>query len=86
MKINELIEVLDQKLKKNFKISSLKIEDKSFLHAKHKSFKEGKFHIKLILISDELKLLKSIHSNKKIYAVLKEEMNNHIHSLQIKIN
>ena len=86
MKINELIEVLDKKLKKNFKISSLKIEDKSFLHAKHKSFKEGKFHIKLILISDELKLLKSIDSNKKIYAVLREEMNNHIHSLQIKIN
>ena len=86
MKINELIEVLDKKLKKNFKISSLKIEDKSFLHVKHKSFKEGKFHIKLILISDELKLLKSINANKKIYAVLKEEMNNYIHSLQIKIN
>ena len=86
MKINELIEVLDKKLKKNFKISSLKIEDKSFLHAKHKSFKEGKFHIKLILISDELKLLKSIDVNKKIFAVLKEEMNNYIHSLQIKIN
>ena len=86
MKINELIEVLDKKLKKNFKISSLKIEDKSFLHAKHKSFKEGKFYIKLILISDELKLLKSIDANKKIFAVLKEEMNNYIHSLQIKIN
>ena len=86
MKINELIEVLDKKLKKNFKISSLKIEDKSFLHVKHKSFKEGKFHIKLILISDELKLLKSIDANKKIFAVLKEEMNNYIHSLQIKIN
>ncbi len=86
MKINELIEALDKKLKKNFKISSLKIEDKSFLHAKHKLFKEGKFHIKLILISDELKLLKSIDANKKIYAVLKEEMNNYIHSLQIKIN
>ena len=86
MKINELIEVLDKKLKKNFKISSLKIENKSFLHAKHKSFKEGKFHIKLILISDELKLLKSIDANKKIFATLKEEMNNHIHSLQIKIN
>ena len=86
MKINELIEVLDKKLKKNFKISSLKIEDKSFLHAKHKSFKEGKFHIKLILISDELKLLKSIDANKKIFAVLKGEMNNYIHSLQIKIH
>ena len=83
MKINELIEVLDKKLKKNFKINSLKIEDKSFLHTKHKSFKEGKFHIKLILISDELKLLKSIDANKKIFGVLKEEMNNHIHSLQI---
>ena len=86
MKINELIEVLDKKLKKNFKISSLKIEDKSFLQAKHKSFKESKFHIKLILISDELKLLKPIDANKKIYAVLKEDMKNYIHLLQIKID
>ena len=73
MKINELIEVLDKKLKKNFKISSLKIEDKSFLHAKHKSFKEGKFHIKLILISDELKFLKSIDANKKILQYLRRK-------------
>ena len=86
MKINELIDILDKKLKKNFKINSLKIEDKSFLHTKHKSFAKDKFHIKLILTSNELKLLKSIDANKKIFGVLKEEMNNHIHSLQIKIN
>ena len=86
MKINELIDILDKKLKKNFKISSLKIEDKSFLHVNHKSFVKDKFHIKLILTSDELKLLNSIDANKKIFGVLKEEMNNHIHSLQVKIN
>jgi BolA protein len=86
MKINELIDVLDKKLKKNIKISSLKIEDKSFLHVKHKSFVEDKFHIKITLISDELKFLKSIDANKKIFAAIKEEINNHIHSLQIKIN
>ena len=86
MKINQLIDILDKKLNENFEINSLKIEDKSFLHTKHKSFVKDKFHIKLILISDELKLLKSIDANKKIFAALKEEMNNHIHSLQIKIN
>ena len=86
MKINELIEILDKKLKKNFKISSIRIEDKSFLHVNHKSFVKDKFHIKLILTSNELKLLKSIDANRKIFEVLKNEMNNYIHSLQIKIN
>tara|TARA_B110001454_G_scaffold37554_1_gene36999 strand:+ start:606 stop:866 length:261 start_codon:yes stop_codon:yes gene_type:complete len=86
MKINKLIEVLNKKLNENFNISSLKIEDKSFLHKNHKSFMKDKFHIKLVLISDELKALKPIDANKKIYKTLKNEMNNHIHSLQIKIN
>ena len=85
MEINELINILDKKLKENFKINNLIIEDKSFLHKKHKSSVKGKFHIKLIIISDQLKLLKPVEANRKIFFVLKEEMKNHIHSLQINI-
>ena len=86
MKINELINIIDKKLNKNFKLSKLKIEDKSFLHRGHKNFVNNKFHIKLTLVSDELKLFKSIEANRKIFKILKDEMDSHIHSLQIKID
>jgi BolA family transcriptional regulator, general stress-responsive regulator len=86
MKINKLINILEQKLNENFKISKLKIEDKSFLHTKHKSFDKKKFHIKLTIKSEELKLIKSIDSNRKIFSILKKEIDNYIHSLQISIN
>lgn len=85
MKINKLINILNQKLNKNFAILDLKIEDKSFLHTKHKSFDKKKFHIKLTIHSEELKNFKTIDANRKIFSVLKEEINNNIHSLQIKI-
>ena len=86
MKINKLINILNQKLNKNFAILDLKIEDESFLHIKHKSFDKKKFHIKLTITSEELKNLKSIDANRKIFSVLKDEISNNIHSLQIKIN
>ena len=67
-------------------IESINIEDKSFLHKKHSEFKEGKFHLKLIISSTELKKLNKIDSNKKIYKALDQEMKNYIHSLQILIS
>ena len=36
MKINQLISIVRQKLEKNIKFEHLLIEDKSFLHKKHK--------------------------------------------------
>ena len=85
MKINSLIIILKNKLKKNFEIRNLIIEDKSFLHRKHKNFSNNKFHIKLIIESSELKKISSIEANRKIYSVLRKEMNANIHSLQIVI-
>ena len=83
MEINSLIKILEGKLKKNFTINNLKIEDKSFLHKKHKNFSKDKFHIKLTIKSSELRKISSIEANRKIYGVLKDEMNRSIHSLQI---
>ena len=83
MEINSLIKILKEKLTKEIKISNIKIEDKSFLHTKHKNFDENKFHIKLTIKSSELKKISSIEANRKIYSVLKNEMNANIHSLQI---
>ena len=83
MDINSLIKILEDKLKKNFTMDNLKIEDKSFLHKKHQSFDRNKFHIKLTIESSELKKISSIETNRKIYSVLKDEMSANIHSLQI---
>ena len=83
MEINSLIKILKEKLTKKIKINNIKIEDKSFLHKKHRNFNINKFHIKLTIESSELKKISSVEANRKIYGVLKNEMSANIHSLQI---
>jgi len=76
------------KLKINNKIKSehIHIIDNSILHTKHKSFKPNKFYLKLIIKSNELKKMKKIDAHKVIFSILKDEMKNSIHALEIKIN
>ena len=83
MNINELIAIVKNKLKTEIIIQDLKIEDKSFLHKKHKGHQEGKFHLKIIINSDELARTSKIVSTKRIYSVLDLELKEHIHSIQI---
>ena len=86
MDINELITIVKKKLTSQIDIESIKIEDKSFLHKNHASYQEGKYHLKIILISNELKVLSRIESNKRIYKILDREMKENIHSIQILIS
>jgi len=86
MNINELIAIVKNKLKKEIVIQDLKIEDKSFLHKNHKGHQEGKFHLKLIINSEELAKSSKIVSTKKIYSTLDMELKQHIHSIQILLN
>ena len=86
MDINELIKIVKKKLINEINIESINVEDKSFLHKNHKGNQEGKFHLKIIISSRELKNMNKISGNKKIYKVLDEEMKSYIHSLQILIN
>jgi len=86
MDINNLIAIVKKKLNNEIVIEKIEIEDKSFLHKNHSGHQEGKFHLKLIISSDELRKLNKIKSNKKIYKVLDEEMKEYIHSLQILIS
>ena len=86
MEINKLIELVKQKITKEITIQKINVEDKSFLHEGHKNNSPNKFHIKIIIISDELKSKKKIDSTKKIYKILENELKNHIHSIQLSIN
>ena len=65
MDINSLIKILKKKLTKKIKINNLKIENKSFLHKRHKNFSKDKFHIKLTIESSELKKISSIEAQEK---------------------
>jgi len=86
MDINNLIAIVKKKLNNEIVIEKIEVEDKSFLHKNHSGHQEGKFHLKLIISSVELRKLNKIKSNKKIYKVLDEEMKEYIHSLQILIS
>ena len=86
MNKNELISIVKKKLQNQISIESIKIEDKSFLHKNHKGNQEGKYHLKLSIVSDELKNMNRIESNKKIYKVLYKELKETIHSIQIQLS
>ena len=86
MDINELIAIVKKKLTDQINIERIEVEDKSFLHKNHAGNQEGRYHLKIILSSNELKILSRIESNKKIYKILDNELKEHIHSIQILIS
>ena len=75
-----------KKLTDQIGIESIEIEDKSFLHKNHAGNQEGRYHLKIILSSNELKVLSRIESNKRIYKILDKELKEYIHSIQILIS
>ena len=86
MDINDLIAIVKKKLQEQINIEDINIQDKSYLHKNHAGNQEGKFHLKINLISSELKVMNKIESNKKIYKILDKEMKESIHSIQILIS
>ena len=86
MEINKLIEVVKDKITKEIAIEEINVEDKSFLHKNHLNNSPNKFHIKITIMSDELRSIKKIDSTKKIYKILENELKSYIHSIQLSIN
>ena len=86
MNINQLIAIIKNKIKNNVLLEDINIEDKTFLHKSHKTYREGKFHLKLTITSAKLKKMNKIESTKKIYSILDEELKKNIHSIQILIS
>ena len=85
MNINHLIAIVKKKLENKIVIENIRIEDKTFLHTKHKGNDKKKFHLKILINSKELSKMSRIQSTKKIYKILDKELKNNIHSIQILI-
>ena len=81
-----IFDTIKKKINKNIDNENITLIDNSSLHSKHKSFDPKKFHIKIIIKSKELKKMNKIDAHKKIFSILKNEMDTKIHALEIEIN
>ena len=75
-----------EKVNRKINPENIILIDNSHLHIKHKSFDSNKLHIKIIIKSEKLKNMNKIMAHKEIYSILKDEMRNKIHALEIKIH
>ena len=78
-------DVIKEKINKKINPENIILIDNSYLHSKHKSFDINKFHLKLIIKSKRLKSINKIQAHKEIFSILKDEMKNKIHALEIEI-
>ena len=78
-------EQVKEKINKKINPENVTLIDNSKLHIKHKSFDSNKFHLKIIIKSEKLRSMSKIMAHKEIFSILKDEMNNKIHALEIEI-
>ena len=76
---------IKDKINKKINTKNIILIDNSSFHTKHKSFEPGKLHLKIIIESKKLKKMNKITAHKEIFSILKEEMRNKIHALEIEI-
>ena len=74
-----------EKINEKINPENIILVDNSYLHTKHKSFDSNRLHLKLIIKSAKLKNMDKIAAHKEIFAILKNEMKDKIHALEIEI-
>ena len=79
------LDEVKKKINQELKPESIILIDNSHLHSNHKSFDVNKFHLKIIIKSKKLKSMNTIMAHKEIFSILKDEMSNKIHALEIEI-
>ena len=77
---------IKEKINKKINPENIILIDNSSFHSKHKSFDPNKLHLKIIIKSEKLKSMNKISAHKEIFSILKNEMKNKIHALEIEIN
>ena len=75
-----------EKINKKINPENIILIDNSNIHSKHKSFDKNKLHLKIIIKSKKLKDMNKIAAHKEIFSILKDEMRNKIHALEIEIH
>ena len=78
-------EYIKKKLEDKIKLESIEIIDNTAKHKGHKYFLENKYHLHLKIKSLYLKSITRINAQKLIMNILKEDLKNKIHALEISI-
>ena len=77
---------IENKLKRSIKFENLEIIDNSHKHKGHRFFSENKFHLHLKIKSSQLKSLSRVDAQKLIMRLLKDDLEQKIHALEISID
>ena len=83
--MSEFLKHIENKIKKNISLEEIKIIDNSSKHAGHKFYSKSKFHLSLQIKSNYLKKKNKISAQREIFHILKPELKEKIHALEIKI-
>tara|TARA_B100000029_G_C16726434_1_gene649035 strand:+ start:164 stop:418 length:255 start_codon:yes stop_codon:yes gene_type:complete len=84
--MTNFFDIIKEKINSKINPEDLIIIDNTKFHKKHKSFDQKKFHLKLIIKSQKLKKMNKISAHKEIFSILREEIKEKIHALEIEIN
>ena len=84
--MKDYLKYIENKLRNStLSIEDIKILDNTNKHKTHKFFDKNKYHLHLEVKSKKFKNINKIEAQRKIMNVLKEELKNKIHALEIKI-
>ncbi len=76
---------IEKKIKKEIKLEKLEIINNSHKHRGHQFFSSDKYHLHLKIHSLFLKSISRLSAQKMIMNVLKDDLKNKIHALEISI-
>ena len=83
--MNLYINQIEAKIKNKIKLEEIKIIDNTEAHRNHKSFQKGKLHLILEIKSNYLNKIKRLEAEKILMKIIKDEFNQNIHALEIRL-
>ena len=76
---------IEKKLKEKINFEKLEIIDNSHKHKGHKFFSKEKYHLHIKIKSLYLRSISRLNAQKLIMNILKEDLKNRIHALEITV-
>jgi BolA protein len=83
--MDNYFEEIKKKLEKNISFEKLEIIDNSNKHKSHKFYSKEKFHLHIKIHSSHLQSISRLKAHKLIMEVLKQDLKDRIHALEISI-
>ena len=84
--MNNYFKEIEKKIEKKIKFEKCEITNNSHKHEGHKFFSKDKYHLHLKIRSTYLKSLSRLNAHKKIMDILKDDLKDKIHALEISID